>query len=74
MNNAYEINLMDELTLKGVSQYYAFVQVSLIKLIIFNWNVKSYKPHERFSYLNSKTLSSKFIHRVRKKIGKHNEP
>ena len=36
MNNAYEINLMDELTLKGVSQYYAFVQVSLIKLIIFN--------------------------------------
>lgn len=26
MNNAYEINLMDELTLKGVTQYYAFVQ------------------------------------------------
>ncbi len=29
MNNAYEINLMDELTLKGVTQYYAFVQVRL---------------------------------------------
>ncbi|XP_064651484.1 probable ATP-dependent RNA helicase ddx6 [Lineus longissimus] len=26
LKNAYEINLMDELTLKGVSQYYAFVQ------------------------------------------------
>jgi len=26
LDNAYEINLMDELTLKGVSQYYAFVQ------------------------------------------------
>lgn len=26
LNNPYEINLMDELTLKGVSQYYAFVQ------------------------------------------------
>lgn len=26
MNNPYEINLMDELTLKGVTQYYAFVQ------------------------------------------------
>jgi len=25
MNGAYEINLMDELTLKGVTQYYAFV-------------------------------------------------
>jgi len=25
MRNAYEINLMDELTLKGVTQYYAFV-------------------------------------------------
>lgn len=26
MHNPYEINLMDELTLKGVTQYYAFVQ------------------------------------------------
>ena len=26
LNNPYEINLMDELTLKGVTQYYAFVQ------------------------------------------------
>ena len=26
LSNPYEINLMDELTLKGVSQYYAFVQ------------------------------------------------
>ena len=26
MNDPYEINLMDELTLKGVTQYYAFVQ------------------------------------------------
>ncbi|KAL7675468.1 hypothetical protein ACOME3_001734 [Neoechinorhynchus agilis] len=26
MNNPHEINLMDELTLKGVTQYYAFVQ------------------------------------------------
>ena len=26
MNEAHEINLMDELTLKGVSQYYAFVE------------------------------------------------
>lgn len=26
MSNPYEINLMDELTLKGVTQYYAFVQ------------------------------------------------
>jgi ATP-dependent RNA helicase DDX6/DHH1 len=26
LNNAYEINLMEELTLKGVTQYYAFVQ------------------------------------------------
>jgi ATP-dependent RNA helicase DDX6/DHH1 len=25
MTNAYEINLMEELTLKGVSQFYAFV-------------------------------------------------
>ena len=26
MQDAHEINLMDELTLKGVSQYYAFVE------------------------------------------------
>ena len=26
MNNPYEINLMDELTLRGVTQYYAFVE------------------------------------------------
>lgn len=26
LTNPYEINLMDELTLKGVTQYYAFVQ------------------------------------------------
>ena len=26
LNSPYEINLMDELTLKGVTQYYAFVQ------------------------------------------------
>lgn len=26
MNNAYEINLMDELTLRGITQYYAFVE------------------------------------------------
>ena len=26
MNEPYEINLMDELTLKGITQYYAFVQ------------------------------------------------
>ena len=26
MRNAYEINLMEELTLKGITQYYAFVQ------------------------------------------------
>ena len=26
MHDPYEINLMDELTLKGVTQYYAFVQ------------------------------------------------
>jgi ATP-dependent RNA helicase DDX6/DHH1 len=26
MRDAYEINLMDELTLKGITQYYAFVQ------------------------------------------------
>lgn len=26
MNNPYEINLMDELTLRGITQYYAFVQ------------------------------------------------
>jgi hypothetical protein len=26
MDNPYEINLMDELTLRGVTQYYAFVE------------------------------------------------
>jgi len=26
LNSPYEINLMDELTLKGITQYYAFVQ------------------------------------------------
>lgn len=26
IDNPYEINLMEELTLKGVTQYYAFVQ------------------------------------------------
>ena len=26
LQNPYEINLMDELTLKGVTQYYAYVQ------------------------------------------------
>lgn len=26
MNQPYEINLMDELTLRGVTQYYAFVE------------------------------------------------
>ena len=26
MKNPYEINLMDELTLRGVTQYYAFVE------------------------------------------------
>jgi hypothetical protein len=26
MNSPYEINLMDELTLRGVTQYYAFVE------------------------------------------------
>ena len=26
MREPYEINLMDELTLKGITQYYAFVQ------------------------------------------------
>lgn len=28
MNNPYEINLMDELTLRGITQYYAFVEES----------------------------------------------
>jgi hypothetical protein len=27
MTSPYEVNLMDELTLKGITQYYAFVQV-----------------------------------------------
>ncbi len=35
MNNPYEINLMDELTLKGVTQYYAFVQVKSQNQIAF---------------------------------------
>jgi ATP-dependent RNA helicase DDX6/DHH1 len=26
MRTPYEVNLMDELTLKGITQYYAFVQ------------------------------------------------
>ena len=26
LRDPYEINLMDELTLKGITQYYAFVQ------------------------------------------------
>lgn len=26
MHEPYEVNLMDELTLKGITQYYAFVQ------------------------------------------------
>ena len=26
MQEPYEVNLMDELTLKGITQYYAFVQ------------------------------------------------
>ncbi len=26
MNNPHEINLMDELTLRGVTQYYAYVE------------------------------------------------
>ena len=26
MREPYEVNLMDELTLKGITQYYAFVQ------------------------------------------------
>jgi ATP-dependent RNA helicase DDX6/DHH1 len=26
LKNSFEINLMDELTLKGVTQYYAFVE------------------------------------------------
>ena len=26
MDNPYEINLMDELTLRGITQYYAFVE------------------------------------------------
>ena len=26
MHQPYEVNLMDELTLKGITQYYAFVQ------------------------------------------------
>lgn len=26
MHNPYEINLMEELTLKGITQYYAYVQ------------------------------------------------
>ena len=26
MRDPYEVNLMDELTLKGITQYYAFVQ------------------------------------------------
>ena len=26
MRSPYEVNLMDELTLKGITQYYAFVQ------------------------------------------------
>ena len=26
MNSPYEINLMDELTLRGVTQYYAYVE------------------------------------------------
>ena len=26
MTEPYEVNLMDELTLKGITQYYAFVQ------------------------------------------------
>jgi len=29
MRNPYEVNLMDELTLKGITQYYAFVQVCM---------------------------------------------
>ena len=30
LKDPYEINLMDELTLKGITQFYAFVQVEFI--------------------------------------------
>jgi len=36
MKNAYEVNLMDELTLKGITQYYAFVQVSFFLFNVFD--------------------------------------
>ena len=46
LHNAYEINLMDELTLKGITQYYAFVQErqkvhclnTLFSKVRFDWN------------------------------------
>ena len=55
MNNAYEINLMDELTLKGVTQYYAFVQVSLN--LLFSTETLETISHVK-GYLNKQTLSS----------------
>ena len=38
MKNPHEINLMEELTLKGVTQYYAFVAEKQKVTIIFRLN------------------------------------
>ena len=61
MREPYEINLMDELTLKGITQYYAFVQEKqkvhclntlFSKLQVFIFIGSYYKKYLNFAALD----------------------
>ena len=61
MRNPYEINLMEELTLKGITQYYAFVQerqkvhclnTLFSKVRSFNWFFSTHTRHSSCKSIN----------------------
>lgn len=57
MKSPYEINLMDELTLRGVTQYYAYVEERQ-KVHCLNTLFSKVRPHFRFPITPLSTSST----------------
>jgi len=57
MDSPYEINLMDELTLRGVTQYYAYVEERQ-KVHCLNTLFSKVRLHSSLTHHNQLTLRS----------------
>jgi hypothetical protein len=61
MKQAYEINLMDELTLKGITQYYAFVQerqkIHCLNTLFSKVNQKHFFHNDKFLFFSYKLIN-----------------